>query len=474
MLPAERRITIVGAGLVGSFLAICLKHKGYEVEIFEKRPDPRAGKGASAGRSINLIVTSRGLNALENAGLLPEVMKIVVPVYGRAIHSREGQIAFQPYGRDRSECNYSISRARLNEFLIDEAERIGVKIHFSKALSSLNLEQKMAQFEGGPLGGTVSIAYDLMLVAEGAGSVARHELVKALGPSEHEATTWLSADYKELLMPVETNQSVGLEPLDKNALHIWPRGSHMLMGLPNLDGSFTMTLYLPKRGGATSFEKVKRAADVRSLFESEFIDAAKRMPSYIDEFLDHPQGALGTVRTTKWVFKDSLALIGDAAHAIVPFFGQGMNLGFEDCTCLMRALENSGGDWAKALEHYDREQRPNANAIADMALENFIEMGDKAGRADFQLRKKIESAIESKYPDIYRSRYGMITYTLIPYALAQEAGRIQDTILDEICASTPEVAAINFAQAKHLIEQKLVPYMKANNLNIEKYRPKRG
>ena len=462
--PTENkgRVTLVGAGLVGAFLSIYLRREGYDVEIFERRADPRKVSRERAGRSINLIVTSRGLNALEQTGLIRDVMEIVVPVYGRAIHSLSGEIAFQPYGRDRSECNYSISRAELNELLISKAEQAGVKIHFEHALESIQFQQKQVSFisQAGP---KIRHEFERLISAEGAGSVVRKELIRQLGGRETETTEWLEADYKELSMPASS--------FDRNALHIWPRGTHMLMGLPNRDGSFTMTLYLPKKGRAQSFENVKTENDVHRLFVSEFGDAAAQMPNYADEFLKNPQGVLGTVRTSKWVYEDSVALIGDAAHAIVPFFGQGMNLGFEDCTCLMRCLAEAHGNWGVALANYDLEQRPNANAMADMALENFIEMRDKTGQADFLFRKKVEAVIESELSEIYRSRYGMITYTLIPLALTQKIGRIQDEILDAVCAKTKDPSQIDFFEVRRWIESKISPILKEKNLVVDRYRP---
>jgi kynurenine 3-monooxygenase len=461
-----RKVVIAGAGLVGSLLAIWLKQKGFDVELYEKRADTRAKAHTtlSEGRSINLIITSRGLNALAKTNLLSEVIHFVVPVYGRTMHSVKGELAYQPYGRDNSECNYSISRGQLNEFLMDKAESLGVKIHFSHELRTVNFNQHEAAFNFG--GTNKTVTYETLFSAEGAGSVARKEFVEFSGSAAQASTVWLDSDYKELILPKTNGDDYAIA---KNSLHIWPRGSHMLMALPNRDGSFTMTLYLPKKGGYPSFEKTKTRDEIMNLFNTEFADVVPLMPDLVDDFLTHQQGALGTVRANPWVFEDSFALVGDAAHAIVPFFGQGMNLGFEDCVCLMQSLDEMNGDWASALKKYDHFQRPNANAIADMALENFIEMRDAVGKPDFLLRKKVEAIIESKFADKYRSRYGMIAYTLIPFARAQEAGRIQDRILDCLCVDLKSENHLDLKRAEELINRDLVPFMKSHDISIERY-----
>jgi len=465
-----RKVVIAGAGLVGSLLAIWLKKKGFGVELYEKRSDMRqkAHTTLSEGRSINLIITSRGLDALAKTELLEQAFDLVTPVYGRTMHSQKGELAFQPYGRDNSECNYSISRGQLNEFLMNKAESLGVTIHFSHELKAIDFVNQRATFDFG--GAAKTVAYDTFFSAEGAGATARKEFTNFMGPSAHASTDWLDADYKELLMPKTAG---GEYALAKNSLHIWPRGSHMLMALPNRDATFTMTLYLPKTGAYPSFEAMKDRAAVEELFRKEFPDAGALMPDLVDEFFSHPQGALGTVRSASWVFGDSFALIGDAAHAIVPFFGQGMNLGFEDCVYLVRALDDCHGDWAAALKKYDHDQRPNANAIADMALENFTEMRDTVGKPEFLLRKKIEALIEAKFSDKYRSRYGMIAYTLVPFAHAQAAGRIQERILDLLCAGLKSEKDLDYGRAEQLIDRDLVPYMKSHHMDISRFQPGR-
>lgn len=442
----NRKVTIIGAGLVGSLWAVLLRQRGIDVTVFEKRADPR-GNTADAGRSINLVITSRGVNALEKAGLLQKALELAVPVYGRMIHSKTGDLAYQPYGQE-TERNLSISRSGLNQFLIDEAERAGAKVVFNHALEKIAFNAKTLIFAGGE-----THSYDLLFGTDGAGSAVRKQL--ASQNLTQEKTEWLPADYKELFLPAPNS-------LDFKALHIWPRGSHMMMALANLDGSFTMTLYLPKENRPVSFANIKTSKDIEELFRNEFPDAIPLMPNYLADFEKNPQGALGTVRCTKWVYEDSVALMGDAAHAIVPFFGQGMNSGFEDCTNLLRILEKKS--WPEALKEYDRTQPANANAIADMAIENWYEMSEKVADPQFQLRKKVESVLEKNFPQLFKSRYGMVTYTLTPYHVVQQAGRLQDQILAELMTGIHSVEEVSLEKAESLLKKTYEPFLKENNL----------
>ncbi len=451
-----RNIVISGAGLVGSLWAYTLKKRGYNVRLFEKRSDMRK-EGAEFGRSINLIVTSRGINALKQVGLEEDVLKITVPVTGRMMHSLEGELAYQPYGRDDSECNYSISRSQLNALLMDKAEREGVEIIFDSGLEALDLEKKKARFRE-----KEEVSWDLFFGCDGAASATRKAFVDSGVARDH--TEWLGVDYKELFAPAKEGQYV----LEKKALHIWPRGCHMFMALPNLDGSFTMTLYMPDQGDI-SFEKLETEEHVLNYFREYYGDSVSLMPGFEKDFFQNPQGRLGTVRCSKWHYRGVAALLGDAAHAIVPFFGQGMNCGFEDIFYLTNLLDKFGDNWDKTLEKYDRLQRPNGNAIADMAVENFTEMAEKVGSDQFLLRKKVESKIEKVFSSKYRSRYGMVTYTLIPYVYAQEAGRIQDEILNQLCSTIQSVEEVDFEKAENLIEKKFIPFIKERKISLERF-----
>lgn len=451
------KVVISGAGLVGSFWALALRKKGYDVELYEKRSDMRKDS-ADGGRSINLVATSRGLNAFTAAGVLEEIKKIIVPVTGRMMHSLEGKLTYQPYGRDDSECNYSVSRSLLNITLLNEAEKAGAKIFFSHELESLEPDHGKATFSG------KEVTFDRFFGADGAGSNTRKELLRLM-PEAKESIDFISSDYKELLMPAASD---GSYPIEKTALHIWPRGNHFLMALPNLDGSFTMTMYLPQMG-QDGFDTLKTKEDVTAFFEKYYKSSIPHMPNFAEEFFENPQGKLGTVRMSHWVYKDKVALMGDAAHAVVPFFGQGMNCGLEDCFYLLSYMEKYGNDWEKVFYEYDRNQRPNGNAIADMALENFIEMQEKVADKTFLLKKAVEHKIENEFPQKYRARYGMVTYTLIPYAVAKEAGVIQNEILDELVKGISSLEEVDLKKAESLIDEKFVPFVNEKGISLERY-----
>ncbi|RME15907.1 MAG: FAD-dependent monooxygenase [Bdellovibrio sp.] len=402
------KAVIIGGGLVGSLWSLFLKKEGWDVIIYEKRGDIRK-LSADEGRSINLVVTLRGIAALKRLNLWDKVREITVPVYGRMMHDPKGNTVYQPYGRDQTECNYSVSRKDLNALLLNVAEEAGVEIHFNKELLSYDYELGLLKFKDEEVKAPVVFGTD------GAGSRVRKSL-----PLEHDETFPLGASYKELLMPALKS---GQYAMEKNALHIWPRGEFMLMGLPNLDGSFTMTLYLPDQGSVT-FQDV----DVEFFFKEEFPDAYELIPELQDQWLQHPVGKLATVKCAPWNYKDKCVLMGDAAHAIVPFFGQGMNCGFEDCLSLIDLLKKHSS-LKKAFELYSLERKPNADAIADMAIENFIEMKEKVGDPHFLLKKQVENRLERETS--YRSRYGMVMYTLMPYKEAQEQGKKQDLFLEK-------------------------------------------
>lgn len=458
-------ITIIGAGLVGSLWAIFLSKKDYAVQVFEQRSDPRI-QTSSAGRSINLVITSRGLYALEQAGLLQAVKSLAVPVYGRMIHSLTGETSYQPYGQD-DECNYSISRDSLNRFLITEAEKAGATFYFQHQLQSLNVEKKHAIFK--TASGSHCADYQTLFGADGAGSRVRKQLAISYPSLFQEKTEWIEADYKELSLPCSPD---GKPQLQNQSLHIWPRGDSMMMALTNLDQSFTVTVYLPKN----RFASLTTPEQIKNLLQTEFPDALPLMPSAITEFLENPQGNLGTVHCSRWVLEDSIALIGDAAHAIVPFFGQGMNCGFEDCTTLNSLLAQANtmdsNHWKKILNEYETIQKPNAQAIAEMALENWLEMRDQVADKQFLFRKKLENELERKNPHCYKSRYGLIIYTLVPYALAQQAGKLQKQIIDELTADgSSTLDDICWQKANLMISQQWQRFLDEHSINVQRYIP---
>lgn len=467
MTSANERITLVGAGLVGCLWAILLRRMGFEVDLFEKRSDFRK-QSPSAGRSINLVITAKGLHGLDLAGLAKKAFEISVPVYGRMIHDPKGEVSYQPYGQEQ-EFNLSISRLDLNRFLLEEALLSGAKVFFSHDLTDVDPLKKTLTFlsEGSPR----NLSYQRLFATDGAGSPVRRALVQLDPVTYKEDVEWLEADYKELFLPAKQEGEKISPALDHKCLHIWARGRHMMMALANKDGSFTVTLYLPKvrtENLAWSFESVRTSEDVKTLFAQEFKDAAPLMPNYIEDFLQNPQGSLGTVKFSKWNYKGEIFLMGDAAHAIVPFFGQGMNSGFDDCTLLYRLLKETK-DWDTLGEQYNRIQKPNGDAIADMAVENWSEMSEKVTDPKFQLRKKVESQLEKNFPGLFKSRYGMVTYTLVPYSLTQSAGRVQNHILEKILPKLASIEDLNLSEAEYLLKSEYVPFLVQNKIDLKKY-----
>lgn len=455
-MDKPQKIIIAGAGLVGSLLAIALKKRGHEVHVFEKRSDLRVGN-LSAGRSINLIITAKGIRPLKQLGLWESVKKITSPVMGRTMHSTEGALAYQPYGKDQTECNHSVSRGELNCLLMDEAEKVGAKISFQSPLKSIDLDKKIAHFETGE-----SLSYDLLFGTDGTGSAVREKIIEALGSQAEYKVEPLGTDYKEMTMPAVNGKYV----MDEHSLHIWPRGNHMLMGLPNKDGSFTMTLYMPHEW----FAKYNTPQAFTEYFKTYYPDAVSLMPDFAEEYAANPQGFLGIVRMKPWIYKDQIALLGDAAHAMVPFFGQGMNSGFSDVQFLMDQMDAHANDYKMILKNYEEFQKPSGDAIADMSRENFSEMCDKVGDAKFLLRKKVENKLEKTFPEEFRSRYGLVTYTLIPYNLVKEVGVLQDQVLDELCENLSDPESLDLEAAHKLIREKISPWFHKKGLSPERYR----
>lgn len=445
------KVVVVGAGLVGTTLAIALKQRGYDVALYEKRSDPR-DQQVGGGRSINLIVTAKGIKTFKSLNLWESVKSITTPVYGRMMHDQAGKLTYQPYGRDDSEYNHSISRGELNNLLLDEVDKHEIPIYFEYGLEKI--EAKTAIFD------KESIAFDKIFGTDGAGSKVREAMIELLGNKAQFKVTPLGVDYKEFTMPANQGEFA----IDPKALHIWPRGEHFLMALPNQDKSFTMTLYMP----TDWFEKYKN--NIEEYFEEFYPDSLDHMPNFEKEYRKNPQGFLGTVSMFPWIYQDSVMLLGDAAHAIVPFFGQGMNCGLSDIQFLIDQLDQNEGDWSVAFKNYQEHQKPNGDAIAQLSLENYKEMSDHVGDQSFLLRKKVELELEKRFPTKYRSRYGMTVYTLIPYHQVIAAGEIQDELLNELMRDVTEIDQVDFSKAEKLIDGLLVPWFTQRNLSIEKYR----
>jgi kynurenine 3-monooxygenase len=439
---------------------VFLIRRGFRVTVWECRSDPRVA-GEGGGRSVNLIVTSRGIHALRKVGLDEAVARRTVPATGRMIHAIDGELTFQPYGRDDSECNYSISRAALNRLLIDEAANRGVRFRFGMRLTDVDLREGRLTFADTSSDGTIVEQAAVVVGADGAGSAVRTAL-QTLGGYE-ESREPLSHGYKQLPIPAGDD---GAFRIQKNALHLWPRGHVLLMALANLDGSFTATLYLPM-DGASSFRELDTAAKVRELFELQFPDAIPLIPNLDTRFFDNPTGTLATVRCSPWHVAGRVGLIGDAAHTIVPLFGQGMNCGFEDCTVLDELLARHGrDDWNTVFTEFARKRKPQADAIADMSIQNFVELRDRVADARFLLRKEVEHRLERDWPGEYRSRYSMVMFGDVPYRIAQEAGLIQQEILDELCDGLDRADGLDTDRARRLIREKLTPYLEGQSVAL--------
>lgn len=422
----KKNVTIIGAGLVGSLLSIYLSKRGYKVKIFERRADMRKEK-MSAGKSINLALSDRGIRALEEVGLMDEIRNICIPMHGRFMHNTDGTTAYQAYGKEGQYIN-SVSRGELNCKLMDLAEKHGANILFNEKCNSVDWKENKIEFEKTNSPQSEIVKADLIFGSDGAFSAARltHQL-------QHDRFQYqqyyIDFGYKELTIPPGENGSFRLE---KNALHIWPRGNYMMIALPNIDGSFTCTLFFPFEG-EPSFATLDTKEKVRSFFEKTFTDAAPLMPTLEEDFFNNPTGSLVTVKCFPWIREDKFALIGDAAHAIVPFFGQGMNCGFEDCSVLNSLIEKHNDNWSAILPAYQSLRKPDGDAIADLALNNFVEMRDKVANPKFLLQKKIEATFSKKYPDKWTPLYSQVTFSpQIRYSDALVNGQKQEAIMQQI------------------------------------------
>lgn len=427
----HRSVTILGAGLVGSLLAVILRKKGYPVTVYERRPDMRSAKIA-AGRSINLAMSTRGWKALELAGLTEDMASFAIPMYGRYLHQTDGTTAFQQYGKNH-EAIYSVSRGELNKQLMSHAEKEGAKIYFEHRCTQVDIHSNTIHLEIKGQTAPQTVTADLLFGADGAFSALRtsYSTTDRVNAAHH----YLEHGYKELCIPPDEKGNIRME---KNALHIWPRRNFMLIGLPNTDGTFTCTLFLPFEG-EISFAALQTETDLLDFFRKYFPDAIPLMPTLVEDFFKNPTSSLITTHIKPWHFQDKNALIGDAAHAIVPFYGQGMNAGFEDCTVLAGLLDQYGNNnWETILAEYDKARKPDGDAVAELALINFIEMRDKVADGSFLERKKIEQALGRAYPDQFESVYEMVSFTHTPYRIALNCIQEQDRLLEKIMSGTED------------------------------------
>ena len=450
MTGKAETVSLIGAGLNGPLLALGLVKRGFRVDIYERRPDMRRVR-TSAGRSINLALSTRGIHALAQAGLWDEMRKIIIPMKGRMMHSATAELTFQPYGKDESEVINSISRSDLNMALMNAAEQQGVKICFEERCTGIDLKTGAIQLRNERTGTDRELNPGVVIACDGAVSVIRNEILKH--GRFNFSQQYLDYGYKELTIPAGPN---GKHALETNALHIWPRGNHMLIALPNIDGTFGCILFLPFEG-PDSFARLTTPSAVSEFFQLRFPDAIPLMPDLADNFSANPIGAMVTIKCSPWHVDGRALLLGDAAHAIVPFFGQGINCGFEDGSCLLELLDRHGADWQLIFQEFEKARKINTDAIADMAVENFVEMRDRVADPRFLFRKKVELALEAKYPQLFVPKYAMVTFHRIPYATAFDRGQSQDRMLSELCDSIERVEDLDWNKADKLIRSGLTP-----------------
>lgn len=433
------RITLIGGGLGGALLATFLGRAGYEVDLHERRPDPQAGQFVG-GRSINLAISARGLHALRAVGLEDEILAGAIPMRGRMIHARDGTLHFQPYDKDPTRCIHSIGRGALNQATIAAARQMpNVRVHFDHRCVDVDLDRPAARFLSGESGEPREVESDLLIGVDGAFSVVRRAMQR-LDRFDY-SHSYLEHGYKELSIPPD---AAGGFRMERNALHIWPRQSFMMIALPNPDGSFTCTLFFPFEG-PLSFAALRTDEDVRRFFDAQFPDAVPLMPTLLEDYRANPTGSMVTVRCAPWHHEGRVALLGDAAHAIVPFFGQGANAGFEDCTVLDECLRAHAPDWRRVFDEYQQRRKPNTDAIAALALANFVEMRDKTGSATFRMYKRVERTLHRVFPAWYTPLYTMISFSTIPYADAARRARRQNRVAAWLAAALVVVLVAGIA-----------------------------
>ncbi|MGZ5242545.1 MAG: FAD-dependent oxidoreductase [Bacteroidia bacterium] len=431
----EKKYCIIGAGLVGSLLSVILAQRGLHVDVWERRPDLR-GVELQGGRSINLALSTRGLKALQTIGLAEDVRKLCIPMHGRAVHNEKGEVSLFPYGKTGEYIN-SVSRGGLNQMLIRKAdENKNINLHFDEKCEDVNYPTGEVTFQNIHSKKDTKKKYDVIFGTDGAFSAARLSLMKTERLDFAYTQDYIEHAYKELTIPAGKNNTWQIE---KNALHIWPRKSFMMIALPNLDGSFTCTLFLSYEKGEENFSKLKTEEDVTDFFKKYFPDALPLMPTLLEDFFSNPTASLATMRCSPWNYKGKGLLVGDAAHPIVPFYGQGMNAGFEDCSILNGMIDKYAMDWEKIFQKFSTERKPDADAVADLALQNFIEMRDLVADPHFQLKNKIDKKMAELFPEKWNTQYALVSFTHTPYSVAQKTGRSHSEILEKIVSQYPDI-----------------------------------
>jgi kynurenine 3-monooxygenase len=427
-----QRTAVIGAGLVGSLWAIYLAKRGHEVHVFDRRPDIRKLK-VIQGKSINLALSERGWKGLRGAGVEDDIRGVSLPMSGRLMHSVEGHLTYQPYGKE-GQAIYSVSRGLLNQTMVNLAGSLpGVHMKFDHRCLDVDIDRRTATFLDESSGEQTNVQFDRIFGADGAFSAVRHRMQR-LDRFDY-SQTYLNHGYKELEIPADKN---GKHIMRHDVLHIWPREEFMMIALPNIDGSFTCTLFLAFEG-KESFAQLKDETSVADFFHRNFPDAIQLMPDLMDDFFKHPTSSLVMVKCSPWHYSDFLCLMGDAAHAIVPFYGQGMNCGFEDCTVMNELMDSHGDDWATLFADFTRLRKPAGDAVLELALRNYIEMRDKTGDPEFLLQKRIESRFSTKFPDKWIPLYSQVSFSDVPYHIALANGERQEAIMKQIM-TRPDIA----------------------------------
>ena len=425
-MEEKKNVIIIGAGLVGSLWAVYLSKAGYSVTIYERRPDIRKAE-ISAGKSINLSLSVRGWTALDAVGVSDEIRKIAIPMSGRVMHDLAGNLTYQPYGKE-GQAIFSVSRGKVNATMMDIAEKHGnATIHYNHDCRKVDLKNGIVWLTNTITGEEIEAKADLIFGADGAFSAVRYNSMQKLDRFQY-SQNFIADGYREILLPANAD---GSYKMDKNALHIWPRGRFMLIALANEDGSFTCTLFMPHEGGENAFDKLTSKEAVDNFFKTTFPDFYTMMPNIADAWEDHPLSALAIVRCYPWAHGKT-ALMGDAAHATVPFYGQGMNAGFEDCTVLNNLMHKHNHDWEAIFAEYSKERKPDGDALQDLSLENYYVMRDFVADPAFLLRKKIEAKFSELYPDKWLPLYSQVTFSNIRYSVAYKQGKVQSEIMDQV------------------------------------------
>ena len=441
-------VTIVGAGPAGSMLSILLARQGVSVTMYESRPDMRTSD-ISAGRSINLALATRGIEALSEVGVMSEVEEILIPMMGRLIHDDGGGISMQLYGNRPHEYINSVSRTALTSILLDAAEATGrVEINFDMRCQGVDFEGGVLHFTGSTSGEVSHVPFTTVFGTDGSASAVRDALLEVndgsvvLEPLVH--------GNKELTMPTGSD---GGSQIEREALHIWPRRDFMLIALPDLEGTFTVTLFLANEGPTDSFEYLASDGSVSGFFEEHFADFAPLVPDLADQFADHPHGRLATVRTTGWAYDDRAVILGDASHGVVPFHGQGMNAAFESCVVLDACMRNYPGDWATSFTEFEKGRKPDTDAIADMAVANYVEMSSSVVDERYQLKRTVALELDRLWPEQFTPRYAMVMFQTIPYAEVQRRAALQGEVLEQLTGGLTDIDEVDWAGAEKMVAE---------------------